>query len=362
MTVTTADLLDGPRRLEQPPVLALDGVGKRYGDVRALDDVSLEVRRGELLSVVGPSGCGKSTLLRAVAGLIAVDAGHIFLEGREVASRRTTVPPERRGVAVVFQDLALFPHLSVRGNVSFGLRGRSGTSARTAEMLDLVSLGPLADRYPHELSGGEQQRVALARALAPDPSVVLLDEPFSHLDRALAAQVREEASHVLRAAGATVVLVTHDQDEALGLGDRVAVLSAGRLQQVGSPADVFHAPASRFVATFLGEADFLPGYRTGGTVATGLGDLQAVGDAAPSQGEVEVMVRPHDLWLQADDAGTATVLRSEFRGGTMLQHVRLADGTVVRVSVPHVAATALGARVHVHVQDDHPLVALPATA
>ena len=356
------------------PVLQLVDVGVSYGSTRALAGVDLEVAPGELLSVVGPSGCGKSSLLRAVAGLVDVDAGRVLLQGREVASPRASTPPERRGVSVVFQDLALFPHLDVADNVAFGLRrgrGRRGrrreeTAGRVAEVLDLVGLTDKAARFPHELSGGEQQRVALARALAPDPLLVLLDEPFSHLDRGLAAQVRQEATALLRDAGATVVLVTHDQDEALGAGDRVAVLSEGRVRQVGSPAAVFHTPRSRFVATFLGEADFLPGDLAGdGTATTALGRLPVrrtdEGASAPTgpAGPLDVMVRPHDLTVEADADGPGTVVRSEFRGGSVLQHVRLPQGQVVRALVPHTAEVPVGTRARLRVLADHPLALVP---
>ncbi len=368
MTTRTDALVPAVPSTMRHALLDLDHVTKRYGATTALDDVSLTVSRGEMLAVVGPSGCGKSTLLRTVAGLVGVDGGRVRLAGREVAGPGVFVPPEKRGVAVVFQDLALFPHLSVAGNVAFGLgrvarRGAGERDERVAEVLDLVGLSHLSGRFPHELSGGEQQRVALARALAPRPSVVLLDEPFSHLDRGLAAHVRVEAVAVLRAADATVVLVTHDQDEALAVGDRVAVLRSGRIEQVGTPSQVFHSPASRFVATFLGEADFVPGQWDGASARTALGALPVVGNGT---GPVDVMTRPHDLTVLAEgsdlaaDAAAAggavgTVVRTEFRGGSVLHHVRLADGSLLRALAPHTLAVPSGGRVVVPAPTDHAL-------
>ncbi|HET7329050.1 MAG TPA: ABC transporter ATP-binding protein [Nocardioidaceae bacterium] len=340
-------------------VLALESVTKSYGDVVAVDRVSLDVERGELLAVLGPSGCGKSTLLRSVAGLVRINGGRIRTGGREVVGPRTWMPPERRSVGVVFQDSALFPHLSVAGNVAFGLARRApDRDARAREMLALVGLEQMAERYPHELSGGEQQRVALARALAPGPSVVLLDEPFSHLDRNLRVHVREETVAVLRAAGATAVLVTHDQEEALAVGDRIAVMRTGRIEQVDVPTTVFHRPMSRFVATFMGEADFVPGSLTTGRARTVLGDLPVL--PGTTAGPVEVMVRPHDLEVRPDEHGPATVARTEFRGATMLHELRLDDGAVLRALQPHTAPVPVGTRVAVRVVGDHPLVTFPA--
>lgn len=337
-------------------VLALEAVSKRFGDVTAVDEVSLEVERGELLAVVGPSGCGKSTLLRAIAGLIRIDSGRIVISDQDVAGPKSWVPPERRSVGVVFQDSALFPHLDVAANVAFGLGRRDPHRFdRTREMLTLVGLEDLAERYPHELSGGEQQRVALARALAPGPNVVLLDEPFSQLDRNLRVRVREETVRVLRAAGATAVLVTHDQEEALAVGDRIAVTQAGRIEQVDVPEIVFHAPSSRFVATFMGEADFVPGSLSYGQVTTALGSLTVVPGTSP--GAVEVMVRPHDLGVTPDEHGPAVVARTEFRGAEVLHYVAFDGGSTLRALTPHTAPLPVGTRVSVHPLSDHPLVA-----
>jgi iron(III) transport system ATP-binding protein len=339
------------------PVLLLERVTKRFGDVLALDGVSLEVPRGELLAVLGPSGCGKSTMLRSVAGLTAIDGGRIVVEGREVAAPGAFVPPEQRQVGVVFQDLALFPHLSVRDNTAFGLPRRGPRHrSRVEEVLELVGIAALADRYPHELSGGEQQRVALARALAPGPSVVLFDEPFSHLDRNLRTEVREHTVAVLRADGATGVLVTHDQEEALAVGDRVAVLRSGRLEQVADPQTAFHTPATRFVATFLGEADFVRGERDGLEVETVFGRLPVT---EAGSGACDVMLRPHEVGVEADDAGPAVVSHTEFRGATVLHHLAFDDGTTLRGLRPHSTPLPVGTRARAVPLIDHPLAVFP---
>ena len=351
--VLTAPAGPAPGRSGEDPVLLLEGVTKRFGTVVALDGVSLQVPRGELLAVLGPSGCGKSTMLRSVAGLTAVDGGTITIEGRVVAAANAFVPPEQRQVGVVFQDLALFPHLSVRENTAFGLPRRAADQRhRVEEVLDLVGIVPLAERYPHELSGGEQQRVALARALAPRPSVVLLDEPFSHLDRNLRTAVREHTVEVLRADGATGVLVTHDQEEAMAVGDRVAVLRAGRLEQVAEPQAAFHTPATRFVATFLGEADFVAGERSGSVAETRFGRLPVT---EAGTGTCDVMLRPHEVGVELDDAGPAVVTRTEFRGAAVLHHLAFDDGTSLRGLRPHTSPLPLGARVRAVPLIDHPL-------
>ncbi len=355
-------------------VLECVGVTKRFGATTAVNDVSLQLVRGETLAVVGPSGCGKSTLLRMMAGLTGIDAGRILVGGREVAGEATFVPAEKRGVGIVFQDLALFPHLNVADNIAFGLgrepharrrfrrRGRDeATRHRVEQMLELVGLTRFGDRFPHQLSGGEQQRVAIARALALNPEVVLLDEPFSQLDRGLAARVRDEAIQALRSAGASVVLVTHDQEEALAVGDRVAVLQAGRVVQLAEPEEVFHHPCNRFVSTFLGEADFVTGVRHGSRAHTALGELPVVDGP---DGDVEVMTRPHDLTVlplteQAHtvSGGAGMVRRLEFRGGDVLHHVTLDDGVHVRALTSHMHKVAVGERVVIPTPVAHPLTA-----
>ena len=337
--------------------LELHGVSRRFGSQAAVDAVSLRVEDGELLSLVGPSGCGKSTLLMLVAGLQRPDAGTVHVGGRVVAGDATWVPPERRAVGVVFQDAALFPHLRVRENVAFGLPRGGDRRARVDELLALVELHGLADRYPHELSGGQQQRVALARALAPRPRVVLFDEAFGNLDTNLRWTVREQTVRVLRETGAAGVFVTHDQVEALAVGDRVAVMRDGRLEHVAEPAEAFHRPATRFVATFMGEADFLRGQRTGDKVSTEVGPLPTfAADDVP----VDVMLRPHEVTFAVDPCGSAVVVAREFRGAAVLYTLRLPSGATVRSLQPHHVLCGVGTAVALEVEAGHPLTSFPA--
>jgi iron(III) transport system ATP-binding protein len=258
-------------------LLRLDRVTKRFqpDEPPAVDALSLAAEPGEILALLGPSGCGKTTTLRLIAGFDTPDEGTVSIRGQPMAGEGRAVPPEARGVGIVFQDYALFPHLTVAGNVGFGLARleRPARGRRVAEVLDLVGLSALAGRYPHELSGGQQQRVALARALAPAPALLLLDEPFSNLDADLRAQMREEIARILRTTGTTAVFVTHDQQEAFTLADRVGVLHGGRLEQVDTPYEIYHHPATRFVAEFVGAADFLRGFVKEGGIVTEIGPV-----------------------------------------------------------------------------------------
>jgi iron(III) transport system ATP-binding protein len=308
------------------------GVRKAFGACQAVDGVNLEIERGEICALLGPSGCGKTTMLRLIAGFERPDQGCIELAGQVIAGSRSFLPPERRRIGMVFQDYALFPHMSVAANVGYAL-GRRPDRARVAEVLDLVGLGDLGDRHPHELSGGQQQRVALARALAGTPELVLLDEPFSGLDAGLRARVRQEVRAILVAAGVTALFVTHDQEEALSLADRVAVMRDGRVQQIGTPEEVYGRPASRWVAEFLGEADVLPATVRDGWVECELARVPADGVGA---GEAEVLVRPEAVALSyGPRAGGRTqlegvVVEREFFGHDQLVHVELPSGRRVR--------------------------------
>ena len=313
------------------PALRCVGLVKRYGDTVAVDRVDLEVPRGSLTALLGPSGCGKTTVLRLVAGLLDPDAGTIEIDGTEVTGRGAAVPPERRHVGMVFQDYALFPHLSVARNVAYGLRHlpRAERGRKAQEALSLVGLEALGARLPTELSGGQQQRVALARALAPEPDLILLDEPFSNLDAALRTSVREEVRSILGAAEQTAVFVTHDQEEALSLADLVAVMEQGRVHQVAAPQTLYTRPATRFVAEFVGEADVLPGSRAGRyLVDTPIGRLPT--DRAVTADTVAVVVRPESLGLRPAPDGPAVVTARSYFGHDQLVTVEVAGGHRLR--------------------------------
>jgi iron(III) transport system ATP-binding protein len=327
-------------------MVRLSGVSRSYGPVRAVRELDLEVRKGEILAFLGPSGCGKTTTLRLIAGFESPDSGTVEVGGRKVAGPGLAVPPEKRRVGMVFQDYALFPHLSVEQNVAYGLPGGKKRKGRVEEVLALAHLEGLGDRMPHELSGGQQQRVALARALAPEPAVVLLDEPFSNLDASLRVRVRSEMREILRDAGATAVFVTHDQEEALSLADEVAVMMDGMVVQSAPPETLYHQPATRQVASFVGEANFLPGVAENGHVSCALGDIPILGDG---EGEVEVMLRPEALVLRALPNGQATVEDREFYGHDQLLKLRLDSGGTLRARLVGGPGFGPGERVAVDV-------------
>ena len=309
--------------------LAIDaeGVEKAFGRTRAVAGASLRVPSGELVALLGPSGSGKTTLLRVIAGFEQPDAGSVAIAGRPVAGNGTWVEPERRRIGMVFQDGALFPHLTVTGNVAFGATRRE----RVDECLELVGLADRAESYPHELSGGERQRVALARALAADPEVVLLDEPFAALDAGLRDSLRQEVTAILRTAGTSALLVTHDQAEALSLAGTVAVMREGRVEQVGTPEEIYDRPSSRWLAEFLGDADVLPGTAHGGVVECELGRF---GAAAELEGQVSVVIRPESIAIGSGPArephAEARVVARSFYGHDQLLQLELPSGLRLR--------------------------------
>jgi iron(III) transport system ATP-binding protein len=326
-----------------PTMIRLERVSRSFGAVRAVAEASLEVGKGEFVALLGPSGCGKTTLLRLIAGFEVPDGGTVRV-GDELVAGGAWVPPERRHVGMVFQDYALFPHLSVARNVGYGL-ARGGRGQRVREALELVGLAGHGDRFPHELSGGQQQRVALARALAPEPSVVLLDEPWSNIDPVLRSSMRDELAAILRATGVTVLLVTHEQEEAFSLADRVALMRDGSIVQTGAPEEIYYDPATRWAAEFVGAANVLPGRLEDGLVETLVGRFPAPNGDAP--GAVEVLVRPELLELAVDPDGTGEVVRREFRGHDVFYRVRLANGTTVCSQRPSNETIPLGSRVAV---------------
>jgi len=325
------------------PVIEAVDVRRSYGRTAAVDGASLELHAGRITCLLGPSGCGKSTLLRLIAGLEPVDGGEVRADGRVLSGKGVHVPPEKRDVGLVFQDYALFPHLTVLDNVGFGLRrlAPAERKKRAMEQLARVRMEDRAAAYPQALSGGEQQRVALARALAREPRAVLLDEPFSGLDGRLKAEVRDATLAVLRGAGAAALIVTHDAEEAMMMGDALALMNAGQILQTGSPRECYLKPASPAAARLLGEANLLPATLKNGRAETAYGVIFAAGRNGPAR----VMARPEALVIGA--AGVAArVVDTAFMGGATLVHLE-AGGVAALARAPGVAAPAVGAEVKV---------------
>jgi iron(III) transport system ATP-binding protein len=359
-----------PRESTAEPVLELDDVSKAYGGTEVVSDLSLAVGEGELLTLLGPSGCGKTTTLRLIAGLERPTDGEIRLNGRAVTGDGFE-PPEERDVGVVFQEFALFPHLSARENVAFGLTDLDETARerRVDDLLELVGLTEHGEKKPDELSGGQQQRVALARSLAPEPHLLLLDEPFSNLDVDLRVEMREEVRRILKEAGVTAISVTHDQEEAMSISDRVAVMYDGQLEQEGTPEGVFQHPKSRFVASFLGHASFLGGYVDGDTVETGVGrvDRDTIHGLAPEYDgtHIDVLVRPDDVAARpvADgEVPNGEVVHRRYLGPTILYRVELDTGDVVGCMHNHAEEVPLDDPVRVELAADHELAWFPQGA
>ena len=311
---------------------------RTFGKVQALDNFSITIAPGELVALLGPSGCGKTTALRAVAGLELLDEGRVLVGGDDI----THVPPHRRNVGMVFQAYSLFPNMNALENVAFGLEVRrvpaARRRARAGELLELVGLAGLAERYPHELSGGQQQRVALARALCVEPRLLLLDEPLSALDAKVRAQLRDEIRRIQLEVGITALFVTHDQEEALSMADRVGVMRSGRLEQLGSPAEVYSTPATNFVAEFVGSVSRLPGRVVAPDTVDVLGHRLAIpartGVVMATGTEVDVLVRPESITLRPAPDGPGVVARASFLGATVRVVASLADGVEVSSVLP----------------------------
>ena len=376
--MVNAPVLQEPRPARQAPdehsgaLLECSGLVKRFGNVEAVSGLDLTVEPGKTLALLGPSGCGKTTVLRLIAGFERPDAGVISFGGTPVSSASEFVPPEKRRVGMVFQEGALFPHLTVEQNVGYGLRKNGARSSYVEEALDLVGLAQLRRRMPHELSGGQQQRVSLARALAPRPDILLLDEPFSNLDAKLRDQLQRDVSAILHSGRVTAVFVTHEQQAAFTVGDEVAVMNEGHLEQTGSPASIFHSPESRFVAQFIGAVDFIPVQLEDGRLVSELGTFDwnvspdsmdaGSGDQASSldgaaaslcREDLELMFRPDCIECAPDENGLGRIVAREFQGAFYIYHVGLPSGHEVRCLLSHVNELPVGQTVSLRLRQGH---------
>jgi iron(III) transport system ATP-binding protein len=342
-------------------LLEVENLRHAYGDHQVVAGLTFSLARGAIGCLLGPSGCGKTTVLRCIAGFEAPQEGEIRLAGRVVSGSGVMVPPETRRIGMVFQDYALFPHLSVAANIAFGLHAAPAAerAARVRELAELVGLSAALEKYPHEISGGQQQRVALARALAPRPELLLLDEPFSNLDIDLRERLSLEVRDIIKASGATVVLVTHDQQEAFAMADEIGILHAGHIQQWDSPYNLYHRPANRFVADFVGQGVFLPAKaRNAGELEIELGILQG---ESHGREDLEVLLRPDDV-VHDDAAPTrAEVVHKAFRGAEILYTLRLESGRKVLALVPSHHNHALGEKIGIRLDVDHVVAFRPGS-
>ena len=358
VTPETEKTADRPDR--SGVTVQLVGLTRLFGPTRALDGLSIDIQAGEFVAFLGPSGCGKTTALRIIAGLDEADSGEVLVDGKDIGS----LPASRRDMGMVFQAYSLFPNMTARNNVAFGLRMRKIDKAsrqkRAEEMLELVGLGAMADRYPNQLSGGQQQRVALARALAIRPRVLLLDEPLSALDAKVRGELRDEIRRVHQEVGTTTVFVTHDQEEAFTLADRVAVINNGRLQQIGPPTEIYEKPATEFVADFVGLTNRLPGVAGDGLVEV-LGDRLPLLDGSAKDGDVTVLVRPESMQLAPSTDGNGWVTAVSFRGPISMVRVRLPGDELVLVQMPSADSSMLspGTQVRLSVRP-RPVLAVSA--
>lgn len=345
-------------------LLEVNNLSCGYGDESVVKDVSFALSHGDIGCLLGPSGCGKSTILRALAGFLPLSGGEIRLQSQSISLPGRTLAPEKRRIGMVFQDYALFPHLTIAENVGFGLHNeeRSQKRQRVMELLKVVHLQDLADNYPHELSGGQQQRVALARALAPEPTLILLDEPFSNLDADLRRRLSLDVRDILKTLGISAILVTHDQQEAFAMCDQVAVLRDGKIQQWDVPYNLYHEPANRFVASFVGQGGFIPGRALGpDTIESQLGIIRGNRAYKWEPGTlVDVLIRPDDIVYDADSGLKPKVIEKTFAGTSTLYRFRLSDETEFEALFRSHLDFHLGEAVPVRVEADH-LIAFERT-
>lgn len=345
-------------------LLKIEGIRHNYGEQVVVNNLSLILETGEIGCLLGPSGCGKTTVLRCIAGFEPVLSGTIHINGKEVSNANFSVPPDKRRIGMVFQDYALFPHLDVTANINFGLHQlvKAERQPRIDELLQIVGLIDVAKKFPHELSGGQQQRVALARALAPRPDLLLLDEPFSNLDISLRERLSLEVRDILKDQGTTAIIVTHDQHEAFTLADQIGVMNEGEIQQWDTAYQLYHCPANRFVANFIGQGVFLPGkVLDSHQIEIELGVLNGnihqdqikISDVNGQHSNVDVLLRPDDI--VHDDASTlqAVVAHKAFRGADILYTLRLASGSMVLSLVPSHHNHAIGEKIGIRLEADH---------
>ena len=352
-------------------VLSLEDIHQAYGGHQVVSGLSFELKRGAIGCLLGPSGCGKTTVLRCIAGFEPIRSGEIRLNGTLVSRLGMMVPPERRSIGMVFQDYALFPHLTVAQNIAFGLFGieRGERDLRVAHYLEATGLSGLEEKYPHELSGGQQQRVALARAISPRPALILLDEPFSNLDVALRERLAADVRNVIKRFNMTAILVTHDQNEAFAIADEVGVMHGGRIEQWDSAYNLYHRPATRFVADFVGQGVFLPGAALSsrqvrielGVLNGDIPEACGMGCEACGKGcQVEVLLRPDDIIHDDGSRMQAEVMSKAFRGAEILYTLKLASGRNVLALVPSHHNHAIGERIGIRLDVDHVVAFAPA--
>ena len=340
------------------PILELDRITCGYQpDVPTVKNLSLHLQPGNILCLLGPSGCGKTTTLRAIAGFEKLTAGEIRLQSQILASTSVHVPAEQRRIGMVFQEYALFPHMSVEANMAFGLYhwAAADRQARVQELLDVVGLQGLDHRFPHELSGGQQQRVAIARALAPKPLMLLLDEPFSNLDPDMTIKMRQELSRILRHTQTTAILVTHDHEEAFAMADQVAVMQDGVLIQCDTPEEIYQQPSSAFVAEFIGQANMIPGIIHNGHIETEIGPLPHQSDVQ-SESRALVMIRPTDIQLTPSESGLGRIESRQFQGSQTLYAIRLKSGQLIHCCMKPIPVYNIKTAVDIHVTTSHTIL------